>query len=398
MSAHVIPMDDLLTAAWRENEAMAVAHPDQRVARRDALTAGAILIAGLAAIAVGITGDVAVLGAASPWWHAIPLIVGVLAIAAQRRWPRVALAVGVACLGVDGLSGWSLGTALVAWEVLYTASLRFPWTWVNRLRRGAIILALGITVAVAIVTQDVRTVANVGVVVFAVLGTPIWWGVDVRRQADIATMVEERADHERDEAVRAERGRMARDLHDAVAGDLSSISLHAEAALRQTAPEDATYESLATIRRSGVRAMGELSTMISLLRRDAADDVVSAPGLDELGSLVDHAQASGLRVRVSRHGETPLPLAVDHAAYRIVQESLTNAVRHGGPGEVDLRYVAGRDLEVEVLSPTTRADATRGSGLGLVTMRERAEGLGGSFECGEHHGRWRVYARMPLQS
>lgn len=368
------------------------------LARRDARTAALILLAGLAAIALGITGEVEVLDRTSAWWQGVPLAIGCVAVALQTRWPRAMLCIGLACLLADGVRAWSLGTILVAWEMLYTAAMRFPWPWVHLLRRGAIAVAVAVTVTVAVVAQDVRTVANAGLLAFAVLGMPLWWGVDVRRQADLARLVEESAAHDRDRAVQAERARMARDLHDAVAGDLASVALHAEAGLRRTPEGHPAHESLSTIRRSGVRAMGELRTMIELLRRDAGDDVVSGPGLEALDDLVAHAEASGLRVRVDRHTPQPLPVAVDHAAYRIVQESFTNAARHGGTGAVTLRLVAAEQLEIEMVSGGEVGGQTRGGGLGLLTMRERAEGLGGSFESGEADGKWRVWARIPLAS
>jgi signal transduction histidine kinase len=381
-------------------DAMPKAETSRDLARRDVRTAALILVVGLLAIAVGITGNVAVGVTSSPWWHVIPLVVGCVAITVQQRWPVPALTVGVACLLIEGVRTWSLGTILVAWEVLYTAALRYPWPRVHLLRRAAIGLAAVVTIAAGIVAKDVRTVANVGLFAFTVLGTPLWWGIDVRRQADIARLVEENAGHDRDRAVQAERARMARDLHDAVAGDLASIAIHAEAGLRHTPPDHPAHEPLSTIRRSGVRAMGELSTMISLLRRDAGDEVVSPPGLDALDDLVAHAEASGLRVSVERSTPDQLPVAVDQAAYRILQEAFTNAARHGGPGEARVRLAATDALEIEMVStsddPARPTAGTPGTGLGLVTMRERAEGLGGRFESGWDDARWRVAARIPL--
>lgn len=382
----------------RHNGAMPDRKTDTEPARRDVRTAALLLAIGLLAIGVGITGEITVLGTVSPWWHAVPLVVGTAAVATQTRWPRAAVAIGVGCLLVDGTRAWSLGTILVAWEVLFSAAMRMPWPAVYQLRRLAIGLAVVVTVAVGLVAKDVRTVANAGLLAFAVLGTPLWWGVDVRRQADIAALIEEKSAHDRERAVQAERARMARDLHDAVAGDLASIALHAEAGLRQAPVEHPAHASLSSIRRSGVRAMGELSTMIELLRRDTGDEVVTAPGLDALDDLVTHAEGTGLRVTLHRSIPHQLPLAVDHAAYRILQEAFTNAARHGGPGDVRVRVVADRDLELEMVSTGDRSPTsdTVGSGLGLLTMRERVEGLGGVFDSGEVSDGWRVAAWIPL--
>lgn len=375
--------------------------------RRDRRTAGWLLLAGVAVVLMGLAEETTVLGRTSVWWHLLPVTVGLAAVTVQRRFPLTALGIAVLTAALDLAWGWSLASVLVLWEVLYTGALAWPWAWVERLRRAVVGLSVAALVVSGIVRLDLRDAANIGLLAFAVLVTPVWWAVDVRRQADLAELAARNAEHDRQTAVREERARMARDLHDAVAGDLASIALQAEGGLRHAAAGTPERNALNAIRASGVRAVGELTRMITLLRRDgdqAADDLTTAPGLDLVGDLVRHAERSGLAVQAQVDPPPELPVAVDHAAYRIVQEALTNAARHGA-GEAQLR-VSGDDdaVGVEVRSRGRRTTVVPGSGLGLLTMRERAEGLGGEFESGwEGTGSgdqdwWSVRARIPVQA
>lgn len=376
--------------------------------RRDRRTAGWLLLAGVGAVLIGLAEDVTIGGVTSAWWHLLPAAVGAAGVTVQRRFPLPVLAIALVATLVDLAWGWSLATVLVLWEVLYTAALAWPRPWVERLRRLTMGAAVVVLLAGGIVFRDVREAVNVGLLALAVLVMPVSWGREVRQQSDLAELAARNAEHDRQAAVREERARMARDLHDAVAGDLASIAIQAEGGLRHAAPDSPERLALNAIRASGVRAVGELTRMITLLRREgdeqAADDVTTAPGLDLVDDLVQHAQRSGLAVRAEVDVPPGLPVAVDHAAYRIVQEALTNAARHGG-GEARVRVCADDDaLGVEVRSRGRRTDSVAGSGLGLLTMRERAEGLGGDFESGwEGTGSgsddwWRVRARIPVDA
>jgi signal transduction histidine kinase len=260
----------------------------------------------------------------------------------------------------------------------------------------------------------------------AILVTPLWWGSDVRSRTELAVSEAQRADlaraHaadaariadlDRDAAVREERAGMARDLHDVVASRLSAIAIHAEAAL--SAPPDAGRDraALAAVRAESVASLAEMRSMILVLRgasgaagEEGAAGATAAAGLDRLDDLVATARGRGLDVRVSADAPA-LPAVVDHAAYRIAREALTNAAAHGpAGGRVDLRVAAaGGALEVEVLSalptgsrPAAGPAPALGSGTGLVSMAERARSLGGRFAAGPEDGRWRVHAVLPLE-
>jgi signal transduction histidine kinase len=195
---------------------------------------------------------------------------------------------------------------------------------------------------------------------------------------------------------------MARDLHDAVAGNVSAVALHAEAALARPPVAGAEREraALEAVRAAGLASLEEMRAMILLLRAGSGP-VAAAPRLDRLGALVAGARSAGLEVSLDAGELPPLPAAVEQAAYRVLQEALTNAVKHapGGRAEVSAGVAGGR-LLLRVDSADGRpGNAAPGAGLGLLTMRERAESLGGRFAAGWADGarsRWSVAAELPV--
>ncbi|MDQ0907593.1 signal transduction histidine kinase [Streptomyces canus] len=203
---------------------------------------------------------------------------------------------------------------------------------------------------------------------------------------------------DRTQAVTAERARMARELHDMVANHLSAIAIHSTAALSIDDPAT-SREALSVIRENSVDGLAEMRRLIGILR-DGDHEPSAVPTLDGLTALVDGARANGLDVTLDacHHGAVPAP--VELAAYRIVQESLTNALKHACPGRVRVS-LAQRDgeLTVAVSSPYGDRDDPRapGSGAGLVGMRERAALLGGTFDAGPDGPHWTVRATLPLR-
>jgi signal transduction histidine kinase len=211
------------------------------------------------------------------------------------------------------------------------------------------------------------------------------------------------AEMDRAQAVTAERARMARELHDMVANHLSAIAIHSTAALSLD-DTDTSRQALGVIRENSVAGLAEMRRLIGILR-DAGNDTepAAAPTLDGIGALVAGARTNGLDVTLdAEHGDT-LPAPVELAAYRIVQESLTNALKHACPGRVSvvLRQPDG-SLAITVTSPYGDRDGPTapGSGAGLVGMRERAALLGGTFESGPEgspNGKiWAVRATLPV--
>lgn len=200
-----------------------------------------------------------------------------------------------------------------------------------------------------------------------------------------------------------ERLRIARELHDALGHHLSLINVQSGVALHlgDQLPEQ-TRGSLTAIKQASKEALTELRSVLDILRQDDERAPRSPTStLDRLDDLVSQAGAAGLEVRTETDGEVrPVPFGVDVAAFRIVQEALTNVTRHAGPATATVRVSYGeRDLTVQVdddgRGPASSVPA--GGGRGIVGMRERVAALGGELEAGPRpDGGFRVRARLPL--
>ncbi|SDJ39655.1 Signal transduction histidine kinase [Streptomyces indicus] len=235
------------------------------------------------------------------------------------------------------------------------------------------------------------------------------WVVAIVAVAELARMRREQWAKERAERAEAarrradeERLRIARELHDVLAHSISVINVQAGVglALLDSDPEQART-ALTTIKSASKEALGEVRQVLESLRTPGDAPRAPAPGLDRLPELVDQAASAGLTVEVTREGRAVgLAPGADLAAFRIVQEALTNVVRHSGSrrARVTIGYGAGAlDLRIEDDGPATQADAG-GSGNGLAGMRERAAALGGTIEAGPRpDGGFRVRASIPLR-
>jgi signal transduction histidine kinase len=220
---------------------------------------------------------------------------------------------------------------------------------------------------------------------------------------------ESREAHARD-AVAAERGRIARELHDVIAHSVGVMVVQAGAAeqMMPIAPDRAA-SAVRSVQDCGRQALTDLRRLLGVLRPDGdgdGDDELSPqPGLGEVGTLVERLADAGLAVRVTRSGpERPLPAGVDLAAYRIVQEGLTNVLKHAGPASAASLAVRYDDDAVDI---EIRDDGRHlpgplpgltGAGHGLVGMRERALMYGGSFTAGpEQDGGFAVRVHLPAE-
>lgn len=244
--------------------------------------------------------------------------------------------------------------------------------------------------------------------------TPLLIGREMRTRRERAEELRRQVQNaERDRlesarrAVEEERARIARELHDVVAHQMTVMTIQAEGARRIADGADPRIrDALDTITATGHSALNEMRRAVGLLREsgDELSGLTPLPRLADLGSLVDRVRAAGVPVTLSVEGEArPLTDGVELSAYRIVQESLTNTVRHGGPGvsaTVELAY--GDDsLDVVVVDDGRGAAAipSNGGGNGLVGIRERVAVLGGSFEAGaKPGGGYRVHASIPYQA
>jgi signal transduction histidine kinase len=243
-------------------------------------------------------------------------------------------------------------------------------------------------------------------IVPALFGALVWGGAwvlgdRVRLRRERMTELEERArraeretERERRLAAAEERTRIARDLHDSAGHSINVILVQAGAArlLAEKDPER-SRAALATIETVARETLGEIDAIVRALRED--EDAVEPPGLAALDTLVKRHREAGLDVDVLVNGaRRPLGPAVDQAAYRILQESLTNALRHGnGSAKVALNYT-GDALEIGVTNPS-RGNGPAAVGHGIVGMRERASLLGGNMSFESMNGLFRVRARLP---
>jgi signal transduction histidine kinase len=338
------------------------------------------------------------------------LLAGPVALLFRRRWPLGVLAVTVACSLAYAARTYPEGPSqLSQFPALWTVALTIP-------RRRAWLA--GALTAVAAAGSELFLYGETmfdgeplyaAVTVFAAM----WWGESVRaRRAYVAELRDrvERAERTREEEARRrvdeERLRIARELHDVVSHTIGVISVQAGVAahLLHRRPDKAA-DSLAAIRQASDEALGELHAMLGVLReRDGGGEapLTPAPGLAELDALVAQAQGAGVQVEVSLEGAPRrLPAAVDLAAYRVVQESLTNVVKHAraSRAEVVVTQDDGR-VVVEVIDDGRGRNGSgdgAGSGQGIVGMRERARALGGTLEAGPRPGGgFRVRASLPV--
>ncbi|HKR51359.1 MAG TPA: histidine kinase [Pseudonocardiaceae bacterium] len=337
------------------------------------------------------------------WQRLVVLAVGCLAVAARRRAPLPCLGLAVLVVIVDGMSGFSLPVVLVLIEALHNATLRGSQQVSRAILCGTAVTTLAAMVGAGVAAGNWRVGAVAAVQAGTVLLLPVWWAMEVRQHRDRAKAERRNAQQQariaeldRRAALSAERARMARDLHDVIAGHLSAIALQSEAVLSMAGGDPATARTvLASVRHNSVQSLVEMKAMIDLLRAEETDPHTAPARLADLEPLLDSARAAGLEVTAQAELTRQLPAAVDLTAYRIVQESLTNAVKHAAGSSA--RVIVRREDDVVVVEVTNNLTAPPGAaeGTGLVSMRERATALGGTLTAGLSSGRWRVHAVLP---
>ena len=224
------------------------------------------------------------------------------------------------------------------------------------------------------------------------------------RHSERARRAEERArqmEQEARQAVEEERGRITRELHDVLAHSVSVMTVQASAVRRLLRPEqEREREALMTVEETGRQALAEMRRLLGIMRTESERPALAPqPGLGTLPQLVEQVRQSGLPVELTVEG-TPvrLPAGVDLSAYRIVQEALTNTLRHAGPAHawVAVRY-EGEDVEIEVANDGASDGVNDGGGHGLVGMRERVALCGGELRSGPRAGGgFKISARLPV--
>jgi signal transduction histidine kinase len=258
---------------------------------------------------------------------------------------------------------------------------------------GAVLLGFG---------EDAGTRADAGnLTIISFFVVAAWTaGLLLRRRAEQVRRVEAESGELAKEAVAGERARIARELHDIVAHSVSIISVQAGAADQYLDRDPArAREHLGTVMRVAHDALTEMRRLTGVLREEPAG-YEPQPGLGRVAELVDQARAAGLDVSLAEEGQRrTVPPGVDLAAFRIVQEALTNARKHAGAvaAQVHVRYSEGA-VEVDVANAPGSGGNGDGSGHGLVGMRERVRVYGGTLDAGpQAGGGFRVRARLPLE-
>src|SRR5207248_3034774 len=224
----------------------------------------------------------------------------------------------------------------------------------------------------------------------------------IRGREERAELAEREREVAAREAVVEERARIARELHDVVAHNVSMMVVQAGAERRVVdAANGSTREVLQTIEQIGRSALTEMRRLLGMLRSDADDPLAPQPGLDDLPTLVGQVREAGLPVELQVDGERrELPVGIELSAYRIVQEALTNALKHAGEAHATVRVRYGADsLELEIVDDGAGARAPVASGgHGLVGMRERVALYGGRLDAGRRpSGGFAVRVLLPIR-
>ncbi|MFB4266183.1 sensor histidine kinase [Nonomuraea sp. GTA35] len=319
------------------------------------------------------------------------LLIGPLAVLLHRRFPLLTTAAALAACDLFLIGGYAYGPTFISPGVLLVLLVlrgRRLMAWVMA---GMTLLSF-LTYAWMVGNRD--------------LFHSVWILTSIMLLMVVAELVrtvrERRAERERtaeEEARRQaseERLTMAQELHDVLAHNISLIHVQASTALHliDANPEQART-ALATIKTASKEVLGEMRSVLNVLREGAPRSPTA--GLDRLDELIERC---GVDVTLKRVGSRPLPPQVERAAYRIVQESLTNAARHAPGAAVDVRLEYGeQELILRVSdsgSGTTGALSESGSGNGIPGMRERASALGGTLVAGPSGTGFEVEARLPL--
>ncbi|XHM66990.1 sensor histidine kinase [Streptomyces nigra] len=336
------------------------------------------------------------------------MTLGAAALVLRRRAPITVLAVTGGLSLVEFATGDPRApVAMAAVVALYTVASTTDrsTTW----RIG--LLTVTVLTGSAMLAGPLPWYSQENLAIFAWTGIGATAGDAVRSRRAVVTAIRERAERAertREEEARRrvaeERLRIARDLHDVVAHHIALVNVQAGVAAHvMDKRPDQAKEALAHVREASRSALDELRATVGLLRQSGDPEAPTepAPGLDRLDDLAGTFRNAGLRVDVARADQdTTLPAAVGLAAYRVIQEALTNVQKHAGSGaraEVSVVRV-GPNIEVTVLDDGSgQDDGTAGGGHGLLGMRERVSALRGTLTTGPRYGGgFRVHAILPV--
>jgi signal transduction histidine kinase len=333
----------------------------------------------------------------------ILVAVACLALGWRARYPLTVLAVSVLAVVTYGAFGYENGAALVAPAIALFAAARQVPVRQSLLAALATLIALG---AATIFPNPFGPLGGSAELLPFLVAAPLFGGIAVRNRNAYVASIEARAEADASRRVDEERLRIARDLHDVVAHAMATISVQAGVAQHVLAENPAAVsDALQAIRQSSRDGLRELRAILNVLRQaDDGDPTQPAPGLVQLDTLIANASTAGLPVTLQRPADLgEVPPAVDMAAYRIVQESLTNVIKHAGPSATATVVLDFSGNELRVVVTDTGVGLVPGiqgaGGHGLIGMRERAASVGGTLETGPGPGGgYRVVAVLPAEA
>ena len=362
------------------------------------------LLAVGAAIVLSTTNEVPRLSAIrTPWFIAV--VIPLASLLVRRRYPLVTMGIIFAALIAEALLHSPIVVQPLVLVAVYTAASRLPW-------RTSVIISVGTFAAYLAAEAFSRgelTFPNVITSLVPMAGAYVV-GAYVGTRVAYIDSLQARAvqlDREREllaqRAVAEERVRIARELHDVVAHNLSLITVQAGALQTQVSADSEAHATAEIISRTGRQAMDEMRRMLGVLRLGdggAALGHAPQPSVTDIAALVDETRTAGVAVALHIEGDPrPLPPGIDLSAYRIVQEALTNVLRHAGPARCTVRVIYTADaLELRITDDGQRANGnSNGAGHGLIGMRERVALFGGEFFAGPvPGGGFAVQATLPL--
>jgi signal transduction histidine kinase len=316
-----------------------------------------------------------------------------MVLAVRRRWSLGVLAVVTVCTSVYLILGYAYGPILLSFMIaVYTAARHAP---LDRAVPYSLVAIMMMLIPLLIHSHRLGFFGVVDVSAWVIVPFSIGFPLRLRRE----TAVRARTEAIR-QSVDDERLRVAQEVHDIVGHGLAAIKMQADVALHVLARKpDQAEVALEAISRTSSQALDELRATLAVVRRTGTDAERSpVPSLARLDELRRRMAEAGVYVRLEHSGArlAVLPVAVDLAGYRIIQESLTNVLRHSGAGQamVRIRYEAGSVL-ITVSNPVTEYSPGEG-GFGIPGMRERVLALGGEFAAGPSpHDGFEVRARLP---
>lgn len=328
-----------------------------------------------------------------------------LVLAFKRRYPVTVLLISTAAVVTYSALGFVNGAVLLAPSIaLFAVAQAVSW-------RRAVVLAALTLAALMTATGLANPFGPTGggfYLIPALIAAALFGGIAVSNRRAYVTSIAERSEEEARRRVDEERLRIARELHDIVAHSMATISVQAGAAEHVLATNPAAaVDALHAIRLASKDGLRELRAILNVLRQaDESDPAQPAPGLAQVDGLVAGACKAGLPTTLREDGTPwPLPAGVDLAAYRIIQESLTNAIRHAGPARATISLCYGDSALTIEVADTGRGAIVAGAatgahsasgGHGLIGMHERAASVGGSLEAGPRpDGGYRVVAVLP---